>query len=128
MRITRHHLVPSLLFAAVACSGVESTLTDPAVTTSDTASSAPLGARRVFPADNPWNLDISTQPVDPASATLIAACGNVNLHPDFGTTYQGAPNGIPYLVVSGTQARVPVTFTYANESDPGPYPVPPDAP
>lgn len=27
----------------------------------------------------------------------------------------------------GTQARVPVSFDYADESDPGPYPVPPDA-
>jgi hypothetical protein len=52
-----------------------------------------------------------------------------SLHPDFGTVWNGAPNGIPYVVVSGAQARVPINFTaYGDESDPGPYPVPPDAP
>src|SRR5689334_8720011 len=90
---------------------------------------ASLGERRVFPADNPWNQDISRLPVDPNSATLIASIGlEKSLHPDFGTVYQGAPNGIPYVVVSGTQAKVPIRFEYPDESDPGPYPVPPDAP
>lgn len=90
---------------------------------------ASLGGRRPFPDDNPWNRDVSADPVDPASATLIASCGaDRALHPDFGTTWNGAPNGIPYVVVSGGQARVPVTFGYADESDPGPYPVPRDAP
>lgn len=69
-------------------------------------------------------------PVDPNSANLIASIGlNTGLHPDFGTVYNGAPNGIPYIVVSGTQSRVPINFTaYGDESDPGPYPVPPAAP
>lgn len=83
-----------------------------------------LGGRRPFPADNPWNTDISGAPVDPNSATLIASCGLRNLHPDFGTTWNGAPNGIPYALVGGTQVRRPVTFDYADESDPGPYPIP----
>lgn len=90
---------------------------------------ASLNGRRPFPSDNPWNQDISGEPVDPNSAALIAACGaDRGLHPDFGTVWNGAPNGIPYVVVSGSQARVPVTFDYDGESDPGPYPVPPDAP
>ena len=69
-------------------------------------------------------------PVDPNSANLIASIGlNTGLHPDFGTVYNGAPNGIPYIVVSGTQPRVPINYTaYGDESDPGPYPVPPNAP
>src|SRR5204863_5296727 len=51
------------------------------------------------------------------------------LHPDFGTVYDGEPLGIPYVVVSGKQPRVPIRFTaYGDEADPGPYPVPPDAP
>ena len=94
----------------------------------DTAGGASLGGRRPFPADNPWNTDISTLPVVSNSATLIAACGLRNLHPDFGTTYNGAPNGIPYVVVHAGQQRVPVTFDYADESDPGPYPIPSNAP
>jgi hypothetical protein len=90
---------------------------------------ASLGGRLPFPADNPWNTDISQQPVDPNSDNLIASIGaTTGLHPDFGTVWNGAPNGIPYVVVTGTQPRVPVRFTYADESDPGPYPIPPDAP
>lgn len=89
---------------------------------------ASLEGRRPFPDDNPWNRDVSGDPVDPASATLIASCGLRNLHPDFGTVWQGAPIGIPYVVVAGTQGTVPVTFQYDDESDPGPYPIPADAP
>lgn len=89
---------------------------------------ASLNGRRPFPADNPWNLDVSRAPVDPSSATLIASCGTRTLHADFGTVWNGAPNGIPYVVVSGAQGRVPVAFTHAGESDPGPYPIPRDAP
>lgn len=90
---------------------------------------ASLGGRRPFPADNPWNQEISTAPVDPNSAALIASIGaDTGLHPDFGTFWNGAPIGIPYVVVSGTQVRVPVSFDYADESDPGPYPIPPNPP
>lgn len=86
--------------------------------------------RSVFPADNPWNTDISTQPVDPNSATLMANCGGAGkrVHADFGTVYNGAPNGIPYVLVDGSQPKVPITFDYADESDRGPYPIPPNAP
>jgi hypothetical protein len=88
-----------------------------------------LNGRRVFPPDNPWNQDISREPVDPDSDQLIASIGtDLSLHPDFGSTYEGEPWGIPYVVVPGNQPRVPVRFEYANESDPGPYPIPPDAP
>jgi hypothetical protein len=89
-----------------------------------------IGSKLVFPADNPWNTDISAQPVDPNSTALINSCGGASrtVHPDFGTVWNGAPNGIPYVLVAGTQAKVPVSFDYADESDPGPYPIPPDAP
>jgi hypothetical protein len=90
---------------------------------------ATLAGKQLFPADNPWNADISSQPVDPNSDNLIASIGlTAGLHADFGTVWQGAPNGIPYVVVAGTQAPVPVSFDYADESDPGPYPIPPNAP
>lgn len=84
-----------------------------------------------FPADNPWNRDVSGLPVDPRSDALVASMGLARgLHPDFGAgLYDGAPIGIPYVVVTGAQPRVPIVFTaYGDESDPGPYPVPPDAP
>ncbi|MBI3923053.1 MAG: hypothetical protein HY318_16655 [Armatimonadetes bacterium] len=88
-----------------------------------------LQGKRIFPADNPWNRDISKDPVDPNSETLIAGIGpDKHLHPDFGTFWNNAPSGMSYIVVPGNQAREPVRFEYADESDPGPYPIPPEAP
>jgi hypothetical protein len=90
---------------------------------------ASLHGKRLFPKDNPWNKDISKEKVDPNSARIIASIGpDKPLHPDFGTVYQGVPNGIPYVVVSGKQPKVSVTFGSKDESDPGPYPVPKNAP
>src|SRR6266404_3857965 len=96
----------------------------------DLGPGASLHGKQVFPSDNPWNQDISRAPVDPNSTNLIAGIGRDDpLHPDFGPLYHGAPNGIPYIVVAGTQPLVPVVFTaYGAESDPGPYPVPRNAP
>ena len=110
-------VAPLLLFVAIS-SRLALTAGDPA-----------LPAKGVFPADNPWNRDISREPVDPNSAALVKSIGlEKPLHPDFGTTYQGAPNGIPFIVVGGNQPRVPVQFQYKDESDPGPYPIPAEAP
>ncbi len=92
---------------------------------------AALNGAIAFPADNPWNTDISSSPVDPNSDALIASIGlTTGLHPDFGAgLYLGAPIGVPYVVVAGNQARVAIHWTaYGSESDPGPYPVPGDAP
>lgn len=92
---------------------------------------ASLNGAIPFPANNAWNTDISASPVDPNSDALIASIGLTRgLHPDFGAgLYEGAPIGIPYVVVSSTQPKVAVTFTdYGDESDPGPYPIPADAP
>src|SRR5712692_10438572 len=46
----------------------------------------------------------------------------------FRSVWNGAPNGIPYVVVTADQPLVPILFQYADESDPGPYPIPVDAP
>lgn len=92
---------------------------------------ATLGGAIPFPADNAWNRDISAAPIDPNSANLIATMGaSRGLHPDFGAgLYDGAPIGIPYQVVSGSQGKVRINFTaYGDESDPGPYPVPASGP
>ena len=83
----------------------------------------------VFPVDNIWNVPVDDLPVDANSDAYIATIGaDVGLHPDFGTVWVGAPIGIPWVSVPSSQPVVPVTFTYAGESDPGPYPIPPDAP
>src|SRR5205085_1223380 len=90
---------------------------------------ASLHGKQIFPSTDLWNKDISQDPVDPNSANLIASLGLTSpLHPDFGTTYQGSPIGIPYQVVPGNQALMSISFTIPAESDPGPYPFPPNAP
>jgi hypothetical protein len=95
-----------------------------------TGSGASLNAFRPFGSDNLWNKDISGAPVDPNSSGIINFIGpTIGMHADFGSgLYQGSIIGIPYSVVSGTQAPVNVTFTaYGSESDPGPMPVPANA-
>jgi hypothetical protein len=81
----------------------------------------------VLPASNALNRDISRAPVDPNSARYIASIGLAgHLHPDFGTN---PGYGIPFAVVGAGQAKVPITFSeFGEQSDRGPYPVPPGAP
>lgn len=83
---------------------------------------------KIFPPDNPWNQDISSADLDPNSDNYIQYIldhGGDFLHPDFGSN---PDYGIPYEVVSAGQPLVPIEFTdFADESDPGPYPIPPDA-
>ena len=81
---------------------------------------------KIFPDDNVWKWDISNYQVHSNSANFIASVGaSVNLHPDFGTVWDGAPIGIPYLVVTSAQPLVPIVYTdYGDESDPGPFPIP----
>ena len=83
----------------------------------------------VLPEDNIWNTPVAGLPVDPNSDSYINTIGETSyVHPDFGTMWEDAPIGIPWVSVPGTQTLVPVTFLYSDESDPGPYPIPPDAP
>ena len=101
-----------------------------------------LGACNVFPpfegaatapstADQTaWNQDISKAPLDPRSSEYLAKIrslgDNESIHPDFGSN---PDYGIPYVVVPGVQPKVPIPFgIYGDESDPGPYPIPPHAP
>jgi hypothetical protein len=101
------------------------------VATATTASSPPeLAGCVVFPEGNIWNVPVDTLPVDPNSDSYIATIGaSTGMHADFGSgTWDGAPIGIPWIDVPGSQPLVPIIFTYDDESDPGPYPIPPDAP
>jgi hypothetical protein len=85
-----------------------------------------LGAPRcpIFPAANPWNQRVDRLPADPRSDAIVSAIGaDEPFHPDFGTQY-----GIPFTTVSSRQKRVRVGFDYADESDKGPYPIPPGVP
>lgn len=98
-----------------------------ACNTMSTGQGASLGGFVPFLGSSLWNTDISSAPVDPNSSTLIANwVGSVNVHPDWGNdpTY-----GIPYVVVNGSQSLVNINLgAYPDESDPGPMPVPANAP
>jgi hypothetical protein len=80
-----------------------------------------LAALEVFPADNPWNEDISRRPVHANSSRMIASVGT-----DKSLAYN---LDMAFILVPPDQKRVPVRITeYRAESDPGPYPVPDNAP
>jgi hypothetical protein len=84
---------------------------------------------QIFPADNYWHADVASLPVDPRSAAWLNAMGasTRNLHPDFGPSGDPKnPYGIPVTIVPAGQTLVPVKFTYADESDKGPYPLGPN--
>ena len=82
---------------------------------------APVAACSIFPSSNPWNRDIAAFPVAANSATMIGSIGlDAYLHPDFSATGYG----IPINVVGPGTPLAPVTFGWADESDPGPYPIP----
>lgn len=79
-----------------------------------------------FPADNVWNTPITGLPVNADSATWMASMdsGTTFLHPDFGPSGKAKhPYGIPWQIVSPSERLIPIKFQYADESDPGPYPL-----
>jgi len=85
----------------------------------------------MFPSDNIWNTDISSLPVDIHSSQWLASMNSssTSLHPDFGPSGDPTnPYGMPYTVVPPGHPFVNVTFTYSDESDPGPYPFGADTP
>ena len=91
-----------------------------------------IGGCPVFPADNYWNTPVDELPVHASSAAWVTTVGNTSrLHADWGNVL--ADNyGIPFATVTAAQPLVPIVpdpvDDYSDESDPGPYPIPPDAP
>ncbi len=131
-------LLSTALGATAACGGGEMTAPSPATSTSTTGSASggvvrladDLSGRRLLPPDNWWNQNISSAPLDPQSDAYISFIGRTRqAHPDFGPP----PYGIPYVGVSSSQPRVPVSFvSYGSESDQGfggeiGYPIPEEA-
>ncbi|MGC1381058.1 MAG: hypothetical protein WA814_08555 [Candidatus Baltobacteraceae bacterium] len=123
--------VPMLILAAsflCSCSGSNLFNAPGGIAPAAAGRNAPLdvpvvGGCQIFPANNWWNTDISSYPVDKRSDAYIAALPG-NLHPDFG---QDPHYGIPFNIVPRDQKKVPVSFRYGSQSDPGPYPIPPNA-
>lgn len=101
-----------------------------------TGSPSDILSMMIFPADNAWNQDISASAVDPASVQILSAYAGSGVKADFGSgLWDNAPIGIPFVVVCGSQPKVQIVFranatdgNYGDESDPGPYPIPLNAP
>ena len=93
---------------------------------SGVASSTVLSGCHLFPANNIWNTPVDNLPSHTRSDQWINSIGrNTGFHMDFGSgTWNGGPIGIPYNIVGGSTPKVPVSFYYPDESDPGPYPIP----
>jgi hypothetical protein len=105
-----------------------------AVATAAGAASSPspaIAGCPVFPATSVWNKPVDKLPIASDSAAIINSIGaDVGVHADFGSgLYDGSRIGIPYVVVHGTKTtKSRLTFDYADESDKGPYPIPPAVP
>ena len=80
----------------------------------------------MFPENNFWNTPVNTLPVHARSDQWVNSIGrNTGFHMDFGSgDWDGGPIGIPYNIVAAGVTKVPVSFYYPTESDPGPYPIP----
>ncbi len=81
----------------------------------------------VFPASSVWNKRVDRLPVAGNTSAIVGSIGaGGNVHADFGSGFwDGRPIGIPITVVSSSTPRSAVRFDYADESDRGPYPIPP---
>jgi hypothetical protein len=127
--MTRMAIVGALLLAACGGSNVAQNPTNSNPSNPGTPGQSPSlsGDCSVFPADNAWNKDISGADVllETHSTAWVNSIGaNTAFHPDFGSDF-----GIPYATASALTPKVPINFdAYGDESDPGPYPIPPDAP
>jgi len=127
---------PPMRFVAIAlCLSAALTIPSHAATPTcaaiSTGAGASLNGFSPFPPNSPWNMNIASAPVDPNSNNLINTIGNnTTLHPNFGSgEFDGGTIGIPYLVVDNTQSLAAISYNaFGNESDPGPMPIPANAP
>jgi hypothetical protein len=92
--------------------------------------SANIAGCPMFPSDNVWNTRADTLPVHTQSnAYVTSISANKQLHPDFGSgQWQGLDIGTAYAAVPGSQPKITMSFGYASQSDPGPYPIPANPP
>jgi hypothetical protein len=113
---------------------VSSTLTCTCSSSTSPQTSGPppvVNGADIFPADNAWNTAVDSADQLDAAATamyLPNMAMSTGLHHDWSAIANG-DYGIPYVVVPADQPKVPITITeYPGDSDPGPYPIPLDAP
>src|SRR5438093_2404902 len=119
----RASLARFLLGVTLGLAATSGALAQPCPATLPAQGAAPPGPLPLFPADNWWNTDIASAPVDPGSSSFIGFINNGGtrrLHPDFGG--EASPGsvdiyGMPYAIIDGSQPKQAVTFQYWNESD-----------
>jgi hypothetical protein len=115
--------------ALVAVAALTTACLPPPVDPGPTRTAPQVGGCYVFPDDNAWNKRIDTTAVRSDSSTLISHISSPNrthLHPDFGGNGE---YGIPFKVVPSSEPKVRINYTaYGDESDPGPFPIPSNAP
>jgi hypothetical protein len=89
-----------------------------------------IGPCSLFPRSSYWYADVSTLPVHGLSANYVNSVGaGKKMHADFGSgEWDGGPIGIPFTLAPAGTPGAGITFDYADESEPGPYPIPSDAP
>ncbi|MDQ1521083.1 MAG: hypothetical protein QOI55_2156 [Actinomycetota bacterium] len=125
----RSALAACVCTVAVAASACMATAPTTGGGTGSGSSGPKVGGCSVFPSDNAWNTDVSSYAVRANSAQYVAnvnSSGNRMVHPDFGGAGQ---YGIPFKVVGANEPPRRIHYTlYGDESDPGPLPVPPNAP
>jgi hypothetical protein len=125
MVVRRRLRLFAVVFAAAAVSGLLAVAFSPAA-----SATRPEYPCALFPANNIWNTRVDNLPVHPRSRDYINRIGaTTGLHPDFGSgTWAGGPIGIPYVAVPTNPPLAQATFDIWDESDPGPYPIPTNAP
>ena len=101
--------------------------------TSALAAQQTVDGCQVLPIANIWNTPVASLPVAGNSTAVVTHIGLTDtMHPDFGTVWEGAPIGIPYVAVPNGQTMLPIDFSsldgWPEESDAGPYPIPPNPP
>jgi hypothetical protein len=98
------------------------------------SSNPPAPRCPTLPDDDVWNTRVDHLPVHSRSSDFVASIGaTATLHPDFGSGVwppgSTSPIGIPYLEVGPNEPVVSMNYdAYGSESDPGPFPIPLDAP
>ena len=116
-----------LITAAIGCKNNDC-CAPPLVDAGDIASAELI---QIFPISHPLNKDITSDPIDQNSDAILNLIGlNEGLFADFGSgTWEGVPIGIPYVVIGEGQSLININYVlYGDESDPGPFPIPLNAP
>src|SRR5262245_16875960 len=76
-----------------------------------------LEAVQVFPADNPWNEDVSKWPMHPNSGNIIKSVG-------MDKPFRYNPD-MAFVLVPPDQKKIDLrSIGYRDESDKGPFPIP----